>query len=176
MKKPSPLPDSGELATAAPPLQTTAPNPPLTAGHGPGSGARRLRRAALRRALPPARSPRRGRRPRPHTRRRRIRRRTLRGQRHLRGAHSAPPHSLSCRVTGGHSSLLIFPLIDTTRAEGLAPGAADGRGSPSRRPLLRPAPMVRVEVPLLASRVAMLIVFRGPITLVGGYPRGRRIG
>jgi len=35
---------------------------------------------------------------------------------------------------------------------------------------------VRVEVPLLAFRVALLIVFCGPITLVGGYPRGRRIG
>lgn len=85
------------------------------------------------------------------------------------------PHP-SSRVTGVHSSSLTLPLIDTTRAEGLAPGEADGRGSPSRRPLLRPAPMVRVEVPLLASRVALLIVSCGPITLVGVYPRGRRIG
>lgn len=63
---------------------------PPPAGDGPGTSPSRLRRSALRRALPPAGPPRRGRRPRPHTRRHGLRRVPLRGQRHLRGTPSAP--------------------------------------------------------------------------------------
>jgi hypothetical protein len=46
------------------------------------------------------------------------------------------------------SSLLTAPLI-YARAEGLAPGEADGRGLPSRHPLLRLAPMVSIGDPIL---------------------------
>ena len=72
-------------------------------------------------------------------------------------------------------SLLTAPLI-YARAGGLAPGEADGRGSPRCRPLLRPAPMVRNRQSLAASRVAQLITLSGCLTVVGGSPRGRRIG
>jgi hypothetical protein len=143
------------LTTGVSSVPAPARRPSQLSHHGSGSGARRICRSALRRALPSAGPPHRGRCPLPHTRRHSLRRLPVRGQRHLRGK----PGPCPCLGPRTPATVPCWLFVYWMRAERLALSEADGPGTSGCRPLLRPPSMARFPARFLQRTASYALWF-----------------